>query len=103
MVNTTVCPAEQDLALPDKTSMHYVYVLKSAVNARLYVGRSDNLRKRFTQHNSGRVKSTKGYMPWTLVYYEAYQAKLDVTKREKQLKMHAAKEGLKKQIQYSLN
>ncbi len=37
------------------------------------------------------LKSDKGYSPWELVYYEAYRDKLVATKREKQLKNHAAK------------
>jgi putative endonuclease len=82
--------------------MYYVYVLQSQLDSRLYVGRSADLKKRLSRHNAGFVKSTKAYKPWALVYYEAYKALRDATKREMQLKQHAAKEDLKKQIQYSL-
>ncbi len=81
--------------------MYYVYVLKSLKNSDVYVGFTNNLRVRFKSHNSGRVKSTKGYMPWILVYYEAYKAKSDATKRERQLKMHAAKDKLIERLKHS--
>ena len=83
--------------------MYYLYILRSTINADLYVGHCEDLRKRFSDHNSGRVKSTKAYRPWGLIYYEAYKHKKDVTAREKQLKdNHKAKEDLKIQINNSL-
>ena len=82
--------------------MYYVYVLFSQTNGDLYIGYTIDLRKRFNQHNTGEVKSTKGYRPWRLVYYEAYAGKPDAIQREKQLKMHKAKIDLKIQIKYSL-
>ncbi len=74
--------------------MFYVYVLKSQKDGRVYVGYSTDLKSRFKRHTEGRVRSTQAYRPWVLVYYEAYLAKSDATKREKQLKLHAAKNEL---------
>jgi len=74
--------------------MHYVYALKSSLNGDLYVGSTENLKNRFKLHNLSKVKSTKAYKPWVLIYYEAYRNKKDATKREKQLKMHTAKNEL---------
>ncbi len=82
--------------------MFYVYVLLSTVNRDVYVGFSTDLRVRFSEHNAGKVKSTKGYRPWKLIYYEAYASRQDATRREKQLKMHKAKLDLKQQVRYSL-
>jgi putative endonuclease len=82
--------------------MFYVYLLKSLSNGDLYIGYCEDLKIRFKRHNDGKVKSTKEYTPWQLVYYEAYRDKLDAAKRKKQLKNHAAKEGLKKQVESSL-
>ena len=81
--------------------MYYVYALKSLKNNDLYIGFSENLKRRYQQHTSGEVKATAYNRPWKLVYYEAYFAKLDATKRERQLKNHAAKSDLKKQIEKS--
>ncbi len=82
--------------------MYYVYVLKSKANNDVYIGSTGDLRIRFAQHNNGEVKSTKGYRPWILVYYEAYKDKKDALTREKKLKMHALKEDLKTRLHSSL-
>lgn len=83
--------------------MHYVYVLKSVTKNRVYTGFSSDLKSRVFTYNQGKVKSTKAYRPWILVYYEAYLDVHDAAKREKQLKMHAVKEALLKQIALSLS
>ena len=82
--------------------MFYIYVLLSKINNDLYIGYSEDIKRRFAQHNSGEVKATKANKPWKLVYYEAYDNKYDATKRERQLKMHRAKQDLKIQITKSL-
>lgn len=82
--------------------MFYVYVLQSSVNKDLYVGFSGDLINRVKLHNSGKVRSTRSYRPWALVFYEAYRSKSDATKREKQLKMHAVKKELVGKLRSSL-
>jgi putative endonuclease len=82
--------------------MCYVYILQSGLNKDIYVGFTNDLKNRFNLHNSGKVKSTKAYRPWALTYYEAYGAKLDATKREKELKIHAAKNELLRHLENSL-
>ena len=82
--------------------MFYVYVLKSIVNADLYVGFSDDLKTRSARHNAKLVKSTKAYTPWKLIYDEAYGDKRDATIREKLLKEHKIKSNLKNQLKPSL-
>ena len=82
--------------------MFYVYLLKSNRNKRIYIGYTTDLKKRFKLHNLGKVKSTKSYRPWELIYYEAYKAKSDATKRERQLKMHAVKNKLLIRLENSI-
>jgi putative endonuclease len=82
--------------------MYYVYGLKSVVNGDLYIGYTEDLKKRFKQHNNGQSASTAPNRLWILVYYEAHRDKFEATKREKQLKMHRAKEDLRIQINGSL-
>lgn len=38
-----------------------------------YYGYTENLKKRFVEHNSGLSKSTKPYIPWKLVWYSAFE------------------------------
>lgn len=68
------------------------------------MGYSSDLRKRFKDHNYGRVKYTKLGRPWKLVYYEAYLSEKDAKDREKTLKNYGSTLGqLKKRIKYSFN
>jgi len=68
--------------------MHYVYVLKSVNGSNYYIGQSDDLKRRFREHNAGQNISTKADKPWDLVYYEAYISKKAALLRENKLKHH---------------
>ncbi len=61
--------------------MFHVYVLKSVKFDKLYIGITDNIRRRVLEHNSGVSKSTKKYTPWRLVYYETYLSEKDARNR----------------------
>ena len=66
--------------------MYYVYVLKSVKDSKLYIGSTNDLRRRLLEHNSGEVLSTKGRRPFELRYYEAYFTEQDARHREYALK-----------------
>ena len=66
--------------------MFYTYVLQSEKDGNLYIGWTQDLRERLTNHNQGLVESTKNRRPFRLVYYEACVVKEDAVKREKSLK-----------------
>lgn len=66
--------------------MYYLYILKSEVTEKLYIGYTNNLIKRFKEHNSGKSFETKKYMPWRLVYLEGYANIEDAKDREGKLK-----------------
>jgi putative endonuclease len=56
--------------------MHYVYMLQSiSFPDRHYVGLTDDLKKRFKQHNSGESAHTKKFLPWALIGYIAFSDK----------------------------
>jgi putative endonuclease len=83
--------------------MFYAYILKSIIDHCLYVGSTNDLRKRLKEHNDGKVFSTKLRRPFELVYYEAYKSEKDARKREHNLKLRSrAFAQLKKRIQESL-
>ena len=77
--------------------MYYVYILKSRVANEIYVGYTNNLRRRFKEHNAqGRT--------WQIAYYEAYRVKTDALLREKRLKYYGKALGqLKQRIKHSLD
>ena len=69
----------------------------------MYIGYSDDLKRRLAEHNEGRSKSTKYKIPFELVYYEAYRSKSDARYRESNLKDFAqAYIALRKRIKNSL-
>ncbi|MCC1483210.1 GIY-YIG nuclease family protein [Winogradskyella immobilis] len=75
--------------------MYYVYVIKSKVDDRLYKGMTKRLGERIKEHNSGKTKSTKGYMPWELVYKEILNTRKEARQREKFLKSGKGRDFLK--------
>jgi len=77
---------------------YYVYVLKSELDGKNYVGFTQNLEQRFEQHNKGLVFSTKNKRPFILIYYKACVKKEDATHREKYLKTHFGKTFLKQRL-----
>jgi len=83
--------------------MFYVYVLKSEKDGSIYIGYTNDLRRRLKEHNDLKNKSTKFRAPFKIVYYEAYQSKSDAKYREGNLKRFAqAYSQLRKRIKSSL-
>ncbi len=78
--------------------MHFVYVLQSEVDGRLYKGMTNNLEKRIDQHNSGKNRSTKGFLPWVLVYHEVFSTQIEARAREKFFKSGVGREFLKDKL-----
>jgi putative endonuclease len=76
--------------------MFYVYVLQS--KDRFYVGYTDNLKRRFKEHNTGKNIATKAYVPWTLIFYEAYLEQEDALRREKYLKTTQGRQALRRML-----
>ena len=68
--------------------MYFVYVLKSLKQKRYYIGHTKDLAKRLKEHNAGKTKSTKGYVPWQLVYSEKYETKSESYIREQEIKKY---------------
>lgn len=84
--------------------MFYLYILKSKKDNNLYIGSTNNLRRRLKEHNDGKVLSTKSRVPFELVYYEAYKSEKDARLRESRLKQRRrAFAQLKKRINFSIS
>jgi len=77
---------------------YFTYVLKSDLDGKLYKGHTSNINKRLAEHNAGKTKSTKGYRPWKLVYFEKFKTKAESIQREKYLKTGSGREFLKQKI-----
>ncbi|MFA6532965.1 MAG: GIY-YIG nuclease family protein [Patescibacteria group bacterium] len=78
--------------------MYYFYILRGSDNS-LYCGQTNNLERRFKEHNFDKNKSAKylrGKTPVKLVYFEEYPTLQEAMKREIQIKKwtKAKKEAL---------
>jgi len=78
--------------------MHITYVIKSINNNYKYIGITDNLERRFNQHNNGWNKTTKPYAPFRLILIEEYPDRKSALIREKQLKSGFGRELVDKII-----
>ena len=76
----------------------YVYVIQSLHHDFVYVGITKDLKRRFTEHTTGKNVSTKPYVPYPLIFYEAYLSEQDAKKREKYLKTTKGKVTLRQML-----
>jgi len=71
--------------------MYYVYILKLRRNNKFYIGYTNDLKRRITQH--------KREGDLNLIYYEAYRVEKIARQRERKLKYYgSAWRALKKRI-----
>ena len=76
--------------------MWYAYILKSQKNGRLYIGSTDNLKRRVLEHNSGiGGRYSNHNRPYKVIFYEAYIEKSDAMRAEKFFKSGYGREVLK--------
>jgi putative endonuclease len=78
--------------------MFYVYILKSEKNQELYIGYTSDLKRRLKEHNQGLNFSTKRYIPWSIIYYEACLEESDARRREQYLKTTQGNRLIKRRI-----
>ncbi|MBI2592769.1 MAG: GIY-YIG nuclease family protein [Candidatus Colwellbacteria bacterium] len=74
------------------------------MSKQIYVGKTNDLRRRLNEHNHGQQTSTKRKSgEWILVYVETYRSKRSADQRELRLKQHGrAKQELFKRLGDSL-
>lgn len=83
--------------------MFYTYVLQSKKDNKWYTGSTNDLRKRFNQHNAGQVVATKNRGHFIMIYYEACLNEQDARFREKYLKSGMGKRYLKNRLKRFLS
>ena len=70
-------------------AMFYVYIIHSQKYYKYYKGFSENPKQRLIDHNLGKSKYTKSFLPWELVHLEIYKSKSEALIREKKLKKYS--------------
>jgi len=74
--------------------MYYLYILYSSAHKGTYVGQTEDLRSRLQTHNAGKVRSTKAFRPWELVYFEEYATRGQAMQREAWFKTKAGRQKI---------
>ena len=54
-----------------------------------------NLAQRLAEHNAGKTKSNKAFIPWEIFYTENFNTAVESRKREKYFKSASGREFLK--------
>jgi putative endonuclease len=97
-------PAGRQARQPQKTNktklanMYFTYALKSITRNYIYVGLTDDLDRRFMQHQKGWNKTTAPYRPFEIILQEKYKTRAEARAREKYLKSGCGKEWIKEYI-----
>ena len=68
---------------------YYRYILQSLKDKKVYIGYTNDLKRRLQEHNTKKSLATKCRAPFKLVYYEAYLSKQNAQHRERNLKFWA--------------
>ena len=66
--------------------MYTLYVLHSKSVDRYYVGYTNDLARRLSEHNRIKGKFTDVGIPWKVVYTESYNTRKEAMTREKYIK-----------------
>jgi predicted GIY-YIG superfamily endonuclease len=78
--------------------MWYVYILRSKVDEKLYVGSTDDLRRRLDEHRQGGCESTRARRPLELEAYVAVKAESTARDLEKYFKTGSGMATLRRRI-----
>ncbi|MBL7695740.1 MAG: GIY-YIG nuclease family protein [Ferruginibacter sp.] len=72
-----------------------MYAIRSLTRNYIYVGHTNDLKRRLSEHNNGENRSTKAYKPFVLLYSEQVPDRNMARIREKYLKSGIGKEFLR--------
>ena len=75
--------------------MYFVYAISSLERNYIYVGLTDNIERRLSEHNSGKNKTTKPYAPFVVIYFEECSSRIEARIKEKYFKSGSGKEKLR--------
>ncbi len=81
--------------------MFYLYILKNEQTDRFYIGSTNNLERRLSEHLKGKVRTTKVLKSYELVYFEEFLTDHEARMREKELKSYKSKKYITWLIHYT--
>ena len=72
-------------------SMYTLYILYSESLDRYYVGYTNDVPRRISEHNRSKGKYTDAGIPWVVIYTETFNTKKSAMDREKYIKSRKSK------------
>jgi putative endonuclease len=75
--------------------MHHVYILLNEAKTRTYTGVADDVDKRLGEHHAGRVKSSRPYRPYKVIYTESFETLSEARQKETFYKSATGRRRLK--------
>ena len=87
---------------PSSQQFYFVYLLRSLADpTRVYVGLTEDLDHRLSEHNAGKAKHTSKYRPWKIETYVAFSHKDKAVAFERYLKTSSGIAFAKKRLRTS--
>jgi len=80
----------------------HLYILFSKSKNKYYIGHTNNIDRRLSEHNSGQTKSTKTGTPWELVLTKEFDSNVEANKVELYLKRMKSRKYIEKFIDDNL-
>lgn len=79
--------------------MHYVYIIQSINHPeKKYIGCTNNIKKRLSNHNSGTTPHTQKYKPWEIIICICFKNKDNAIEFERYLKSGSGRAFTKKRF-----
>lgn len=75
-----------------------VYIIYSDKFDKYYIGHTNDVERRLAEHNSVKAGYTKSYQPWTLVYEQKFDRRIEAMTLEKYIKSFKNKSRIKAYI-----
>jgi putative endonuclease len=76
--------------------MYYVYIFLNETNTKTYTGIADDVNKRLSEHNAGRVRSSRPYRPYKIIHTESFETIKEARQKERFCKSTTGRRRLKK-------
>lgn len=82
--------------------MYYAYILRSLRDRKLYIGYTEDLQRRFSEHQHGLSDATAPRRPFELLFYEAFTCPDDAKRREAYFKSTKGRWTLRQMLRHAL-
>jgi putative endonuclease len=78
--------------------MYYVYILLNKAGTRTYMGVVEDVNKRLSEHNAGRVRSSRPYRPYKIICTESFATLSESRQKERFYKSTTCRRRLKEML-----